>query len=68
MRKRNNLKASSMSKHSYGLHEIDEQLEQWLTLHDIDEYSKTVILNEGFSYIDFIYHMDKLDMMRLDLR
>uniref|UniRef100_A0A1B0FQW7 Protein kinase domain-containing protein n=1 Tax=Glossina morsitans morsitans TaxID=37546 RepID=A0A1B0FQW7_GLOMM len=51
-----------------GLEEVDEQLEEWLTQHDIDEISKSIILNEGFSYDDFIYNMEKLDLMRLELR
>ena len=51
-----------------GLEEDDEQLEEWLTQHDIDEVSKNIILNEGFSYEDFIHNMEKLDLMRLELR
>lgn len=58
----------SISSYSGGLQEVDEQLEEWLTRHDVDEVSKSVILNEGFSYEDFIYNMDKLDLMRLELR
>lgn len=57
-----------LAKHNFGLHEIDEQLEQWLAQHDIDEFSKTLILNEGFTFEDFIYNMEKLDLMRLGLR
>lgn len=57
-----------LTKHNFGLHEIDEQLEQWLSQHDIDDYSKTLILNEGFTFEDFIYNMEKLDLMRLGLR
>ncbi|XP_034487698.1 mitogen-activated protein kinase kinase kinase 15 isoform X3 [Drosophila innubila] len=57
-----------LTKHNFGLHEIDEQLEQWLFQHDIDDFSKTLILNEGFTFEDFIYNMEKLDLMRLGLR
>ncbi|ALC47336.1 Pk92B [Drosophila busckii] len=57
-----------LNKHNFGLHEIDEQLEQWLAQHDIDEFSKALILNEGFTFEDFIYNMEKLDLMRLGLR
>lgn len=57
-----------LTKQNFGLHEIDEQLEQWLAQHDIDEFSKTLILNEGFTFEDFIYNMEKLDLMRLGLR
>ncbi|KAL7730102.1 hypothetical protein ACLKA6_009379 [Drosophila palustris] len=57
-----------LTKHNFGLHEIDEQLEQWLAQHDIDDFSKTLILNEGFTFEDFIYNMEKLDLMRLGLR
>ncbi|XP_022216186.2 mitogen-activated protein kinase kinase kinase 15 [Drosophila obscura] len=57
-----------LNKHNFGLHEVDEQLEQWLTQQDIDEFSKTLILNEGFTFEDFIYNMEKLDLMRLGLR
>nr|AAO00972.1 Pk92B-PA [Drosophila erecta] len=57
-----------LNKHHFGLHEIDEQLEQWLTQQEIDEFSKTLILNEGFTFDDFIYNMEKLDLMRLGLR
>lgn len=57
-----------LTKHNFGLHEIDEQLEQWLAQHDIDEFSKSLILNEGFTFEDFIYNMEKLDLMRLGLR
>ncbi|XP_062121953.1 mitogen-activated protein kinase kinase kinase 15 isoform X1 [Drosophila sulfurigaster albostrigata] len=57
-----------LTKHNFGLHEIDEQLEQWLSQHDIDDFSKTLILNEGFTFEDFIYNMEKLDLMRLGLR
>lgn len=57
-----------LSKYNFGLHEIDEQLEQWLAQHHIDEFSKTLILNEGFTFEDFIYNMEKLDLMRLGLR
>jgi len=57
-----------LTKHNFGLHEIDEQLEQWLVQHDIDDFSKTLILNEGFTFEDFIYNMEKLDLMRLGLR
>ncbi|KAI8129196.1 Mitogen-activated protein kinase kinase kinase 15 [Lucilia cuprina] len=59
---------SNVSTYNGGLEEVDEQLEEWLTQHDIDEVSKATILNEGFSYEDFIYNMEKLDLMRLDLR
>ncbi|XP_030374500.1 mitogen-activated protein kinase kinase kinase 15 [Scaptodrosophila lebanonensis] len=58
----------TLSKHNFGLHEVDEQLEQWLSQHDIDEFSKTVILNEAFTFEDFIYNMEKMDLMRLGLR
>ncbi|XP_017863883.1 PREDICTED: mitogen-activated protein kinase kinase kinase 15 [Drosophila arizonae] len=57
-----------LTKYNFGLHEIDEQLEQWLAQHHIDEFSKTLILNEGFTFEDFIYNMEKLDLMRLGLR
>lgn len=57
-----------LNKHHFGLHEVDEQLEQWLTQQEIDEFSKTLILNEGFTFEDFIYNMEKLDLMRLGLR
>lgn len=57
-----------LTKHNFGLHEIDEQLEQWLAQHDIDDFSKTLILNEGFTFEDFIFNMEKLDLMRLGLR
>ncbi|XP_067615428.1 mitogen-activated protein kinase kinase kinase 15 isoform X3 [Eurosta solidaginis] len=50
------------------INEIDEQLAQWLTNHDIDEFSQTIILNEGFTYEDFMFNMEKLDLMRLELR
>lgn len=59
---------SNMSTYNGGLEEVDEQLEEWLTQNDIDEVSKATILNEGFSYEDFIYNMDKFDLMRLELR
>ncbi|XP_054742509.1 mitogen-activated protein kinase kinase kinase 15 [Anastrepha obliqua] len=58
----------SLNKRTYGISEIDEQLAQWLTNHDIDEFSQTIILNEGFTYEDFVFNMEKLDLMRLELR
>ncbi|KAH8343720.1 mitogen-activated protein kinase kinase kinase 15 [Drosophila kikkawai] len=63
-----NPRRQQLNKHNFGLHEVDEQLEQWLTQQDIDEFSKTLILNEGFTFEDFIYNMEKLDLMRLGLR
>lgn len=63
-----NPRRQQLNKHHLGLHEVDEQLEQWLTQQDIDEFSKTLILNEGFTFEDFIYNMEKLDLMRLGLR
>ncbi|KAH8256410.1 hypothetical protein KR032_006802 [Drosophila birchii] len=63
-----NQRRQQLNKHHFGLHEVDEQLEQWLTQQEIDEFSKTLILNEGFTFEDFIYNMEKLDLMRLGLR
>ena len=56
------------TKKTFGLDEVDEQLEQWLTRNSIDEFTKAQILSEGFSLEDFLYNMEKLDLMRLDLR
>lgn len=58
----------TLNKRTCGISEIDEQLAQWLTNHDIDEFSQTIILNEGFTYEDFVFNMEKLDLMRLELR
>ncbi|XP_013114614.2 mitogen-activated protein kinase kinase kinase 15 isoform X2 [Stomoxys calcitrans] len=58
----------SVTSYNGGLQEVDEQLEEWLTRNDVDEVSKNIILNEGFSYEDFIYNMEKFDLMRLELR
>uniref|UniRef100_A0A0A1XN16 Mitogen-activated protein kinase kinase kinase 15 n=1 Tax=Zeugodacus cucurbitae TaxID=28588 RepID=A0A0A1XN16_ZEUCU len=58
----------SLNKRTYDISEIDEQLAQWLTTHGIDEFSQTIILNEGFTYEDFVFNTEKLDLMRLELR
>lgn len=58
----------SLNKRTYDICEIDEQLSQWLTKHGIDEFSQTIILNEGFTYEDFLFNTEKLDLMRLELR
>lgn len=47
---------------------IDAKLNDWLILNNIDKTSRDIILNEQFSYKDFLYYMEKADLHRIGLK
>lgn len=47
---------------------VDSQLSDWLIKHNIDKTSRDIILNEQFSFVDFVYHMEKSDLHRIGLK
>lgn len=47
---------------------IDTQLNEWLIKQNIDKTSRDIILNEQFSFTDFVHHMEKTDLHRIGLK
>lgn len=47
---------------------IDSKLDDWLILKNIDKTSREIILNEQFSYKDFMFYMEKADFHRIGLK
>ena len=46
----------------------DQRLDDWLCRQNIDTVVRNTILNEEFSYEDFVYHMEKDDLIRIGLK
>lgn len=47
---------------------IDTRLNEFLQRHNIDLQSRSIIFAEEFSYEDFVYHLDKPDLLRIGLK
>lgn len=47
---------------------IDLRLNEWLINNNIDSTSRTIILGELFTYNDFLFGMDKSDLLRIGLK
>jgi mitogen-activated protein kinase kinase kinase 5 len=47
---------------------IDMELNEWLTRMKFAPHVRTKILNEEFSYVDFLYETDKEDIQRIGLK
>lgn len=47
---------------------IDTRLSEWLCRHSIDSTSRQIIFSEDFTYQDFVYDMDKSDLLRIGLK
>lgn len=47
---------------------IDLRLNEWLINNNIDSTSRTIILGELFTYNDFLFEMDKSDLLRIGLK
>ncbi|XP_037907858.1 mitogen-activated protein kinase kinase kinase 15 isoform X5 [Hermetia illucens] len=48
--------------------EIDTKLNNWLARNNIDPVSRNLILQEDFSYEDFMYYLDRADLQRIGLK
>ena len=46
----------------------DQRLDDWLCRQNIDTVVRNTILNEEFSYEDFVYNMEKDDLIRIGLK
>lgn len=47
---------------------FDARLNDWLIKNGIDLTSRNMILNEMFTYEDFVYEMEKVDLLRIGLK
>lgn len=47
---------------------IDLQLNEWLIINNIDSTSRSIILGELFTFDDFLFEMDKSDLLRIGLK
>lgn len=46
----------------------DLRLDEWLIKNNVDSVSRNIILNELFTYEDFIYEMEKEDLHQIGLK
>lgn len=46
----------------------DARLNEWLIKQGIDSTSRNIILNEAFSFDDFVYELQKEDLLRIGLK
>lgn len=58
------------AKHNHEPHPVPPcaRLNEWLIKHGIDPTSRTAILNEAFTFEDFVYEMQKEDLLRIGLK
>lgn len=58
------------AKHNHEPHPVSPcvRLNEWLIKQGIDQTSRTVILNEAFTFEDFVYEMQKEDLLRIGLK
>lgn len=47
---------------------IDTRLNEFLQRLNIDAQSRSIIFAEDFSYEDFVYHLEKADLLRIGLK
>ncbi|XP_037046666.1 mitogen-activated protein kinase kinase kinase 15 isoform X3 [Bradysia coprophila] len=47
---------------------IDSKLNDWLIRNNVDSVSRNIIFSEDFTYEDFVYNLDKSDLLRLNLK
>lgn len=47
---------------------IDSKLNDWLIRNNVDNVSRNIIFSEDFTYEDFVYNLDKSDLLRLNLK
>lgn len=47
---------------------IDSKLNDWLIRNNVDNVSRSIIFAEDFTYEDFVYNLDKSDLLRLNLK
>lgn len=49
-------------------HIPDARLNEWLIKHGIDQTSRNAILNEQFTFDDFLFELQKDDLLRIGLK
>lgn len=47
---------------------IDSKLNDWLIRNNVDNVSRNIIFAEDFAYEDFVYNLEKSDLLRLNLK
>lgn len=47
---------------------IDSKLNDWLIRNNVDNVSRNIIFSEDFTYEDFVYNLEKSDLLRLNLK
>lgn len=47
---------------------IDSKLNDWLIRNNVDPISRNIIFAEDFTYEDFVYNLEKSDLLRLNLK